>query len=74
MTTPRTGQDTPTGTDPDGKYEQPGYEDKSIGQAVDQDSELVEELIEEEGGDTEAAEKRLEDESAGSPALKRQQD
>ncbi len=74
MTTPRTGQDTPTGTDPDGKYEQPGYEDKSIGQAVDQDSELVEELIEEEGGDTEAAEKRFEDESAGSPALKRQQD
>ena len=73
MTTPRTGQDTPTGTDPDGKYEQPGYEDKSIGQAVDQDSELVEELIEEEGGDTEAAEKRFEDESAGSPALKRQQ-
>ena len=74
MTTPHTGQDTPTGTDPDGKYEQPGYEDKSIGQAVDQDSELVEELIEEEGGDTEAAEKRFEDESAGSPALKRQQD
>ena len=45
------GTDTPTGTDPDAKWDQPGYEDKSLGQAVDQDSELVDELLEESGGD-----------------------
>lgn len=70
---PRRGEDTPTGTDPEGKYDRPGYEDKSFGQAVDQDAELVDQLVEEEGGDTDAAEERFEDESAGSPALKRQQ-
>ena len=44
------GRDTATGTDPDAKYEQPGFEDKSLGQAVNQDMDLVEELIEESGG------------------------
>lgn len=68
------GTDTPTGTDPDAKYDEPGYEDKSIGQAVEQDEELVDELLEETGGDVEEAEKRFEEESAGSPALERQQD
>jgi hypothetical protein len=66
------GHDTPTGTDPDAKYDQPGYEDKSIGQAVNQDEELVDELLEETDGDLEEAEARFEDESAGSPALHRQ--
>ena len=50
------GTDTPTGTDPDAKWSEPGYEDKSLGQAVDQDSELAEQLLDEEGGDEAAAE------------------
>lgn len=66
------GQDTPTGTDPDAKYEQPGYEDKSIGQAEQQDEELVDKLLEEEGGDEAAAEERFEKESAGAPAREAQ--
>ena len=66
------GTDTPTGTDPDAKWSEPGYEDKSLGQAVDQDSELAEEILDEEGGDEQAAEKRFEDESLGSPARERQ--
>ncbi|UDY37474.1 hypothetical protein [Dermatobacter hominis] len=66
------GTDTPTGTDPDAKYEQPGYEDKSFGQAVDQDQDLVDELLEETGGDTDEAERRFEEESAGAPAAERQ--
>ena len=66
------GTDTPTGTDPDAKYEQPGYEDKSFGQAVDQDQELVDELLEETGGDTDEAERRFEEESAGARAAERQ--
>jgi hypothetical protein len=74
MNTPRPGQDTATGTDPDAKYAQPGYEDKSLGQAVEQDEELVDQLLEEEGGDTSKAEERFEEESAGSPTLKRQHD
>jgi hypothetical protein len=74
MSTPRPGHDTATGTDPDAKYDQPGYEDKSLGQAVNQDEELVEELLEEEGGDAGAAEARFKEESAGAPALDRQDD
>ena len=66
------GKDTATGTDPDAKYEQPGYEDKSFGQAVNQDQELVDELVEETGGDTEEAAERFEDESAGAPTIRRQ--
>jgi hypothetical protein len=68
------GRDTPTGTDPHAKYDRPGYEDKSIGQAVNQDEELVDELLEETDGDVDEAEERFEDESAGSPALHRQHD
>lgn len=74
-TTPRTtpaGTDTPTGTDPDAKYDEPGYEDKSFGQAVDQDSELAEKLVEEADGDEAAAAERFEEESAGAPARERQ--
>jgi hypothetical protein len=57
--------DTPTGTDPDATYEQPGYEDKSIGQAANQDQELVDELLEEAGGDTEAAQREFAERSHG---------
>jgi hypothetical protein len=67
------GRDTATGTDPDAKYEQPGFEDKSLGQAVNQDMELVDELIEEEDGNLDRAEKRFDQESAGSPVLERQE-
>lgn len=74
MSDPQPGQDTATGTDPDAKYEQPGYEDKSFGQAVDSDQELADELLDEEGGDAGAAEQRFEQESAGAPARERQSD
>jgi len=67
------GRDTATGTDPDAKYEQPGFEDKSLGQAVNQDMERVDDLIAEEGGDLDRAEERFEKESSGSPVLERQQ-
>ncbi|MDQ1383224.1 MAG: hypothetical protein QOG65_603, partial [Actinomycetota bacterium] len=66
------GHDTATGTDPDAKYDTPGYEDKSFGQAVNQDQELVEELLEETDGDVEESERRFGHESAGSPAIARQ--
>lgn len=69
-----TGTDTPTGTDPDAKYEQPGYEDKSLGQAVNQDAALVDELVDATGGDLDEAEDRFEEESAGAPTLDRQRD
>jgi hypothetical protein len=66
------GRDTATGTDPDAKYEQPGYEDKSLGQAVNQDAELAERIADEEGEDTERGAERFADEAAGGPTLKRQ--
>ena len=66
------GTDTPTGTDPDAKYDQPGYEDKSIGQATKQDEQLAEDLLEESGGDEDEAAARFEKESAGAPARERQ--
>lgn len=66
------GRDTATGTDPDAKYDQPGFEDKSFGQAVKQDADLADRLMDEEDGDTTRAEERFADESTGSPALKRQ--
>ena len=69
--TPPAGQDTPTGTDPDAKYDEPGYEDKSFGQAVGQDQELADRIEQETGDDSEAAE-RFEEESAGAPARDRQ--
>lgn len=72
MTTPQPGQDTTTGTDPDAKYEAPGYEDKSFGQAVDQDAQLAEELLDEEGGDGQRAASRFDDEATGAPARRRQ--
>lgn len=70
---PRPGTDTATGTDPDATYDQPGYEDKSLGQAVNQDQDLVEELLEETDGDEEAAEERFEEESTGAPTRRRQE-
>jgi hypothetical protein len=70
---PQSGTDTPTGTDPNAKYETPGYEDKSLGQAGNQDQELVDELLDETGGDEQEAERRFERESAGAPKLERQQ-
>lgn len=66
------GTDTPTGTDPDAKYDEPGYEDKSIGQATAQDEQLADELLEETGGDEAEAAERFEKESAGAPARERQ--
>jgi hypothetical protein len=66
------GRDTATGTDPAAKWTGPGYEDKSLGQAVNQDNELVDRLVQETGGDLDAAEARFEEESAGAPALERQ--
>jgi hypothetical protein len=67
-----TGRDTATGTDPNAKWSVPGFEDKSLGQAVNQDADLVDRLVEETGGDLDAAEARLNEESAGAPALHRQ--
>jgi hypothetical protein len=69
----QSGRDTATGTDPSAKYAQPGYEDKSLGQAVQQDQQLVDRLVSETGGDMHAAESRFRAESAGSPALARQE-
>src|SRR5918911_3661667 len=46
------GTDTATGTDPNAKYREPGYQDKSLGQAVNQDAELADRLMAETGGDT----------------------
>ena len=69
---PPTGQDTPTGTDPDATYDEPGYEDKSMGQAGNEDQELAERLLRESGGDAEEAARRFEEESAGAPARERQ--
>ena len=66
------GRDTATGTDPDAKWSEPGYEDKSLGQAVNQDAELVDRLVQETRGDLDAAEARFNEESAGAPALDRQ--
>jgi hypothetical protein len=71
--TPAPGTDTATGTDPAASYDQPGYEDKSLGQAVDQDSALVDELLEATGGDETEAAARFEHESAGRTTLRRQQ-
>ena len=62
-------RDTPTGTDPNAKYEQPGYEDKSFGQAVNEDQDLVEALMDETDGDEEEADRRFRKESAGAPRL-----
>jgi hypothetical protein len=47
---PEPGHNTATGTDPDAKCESPGYEDKSFGQAVNQDQKLVDDLLEETHG------------------------
>jgi hypothetical protein len=66
------GRDTPTGTDPFAKYTQPGYEDKSFGQAVKADQELADQLVREERGSYDAASRRFDVESAGAPALARQ--
>lgn len=68
----QTQQDTPTGTDPDAEYDKPGFEDKSLGQAVQQDEELADELVDETGGDESEAERRFEEESKGRPARERQ--
>ncbi len=67
-----TPHDTATGTDPNAKYDHPGYEDKSLGQAVNADMDLVDELVQEEHGDLGRAEQRFAEESAGAPALRRQ--
>jgi hypothetical protein len=63
------GRDTATGTDPQAKYDEPGYEDKSLGQAAAQDAELAERLAN-ETADLDEAERRFEAEAVGSPALR----
>lgn len=68
-----TGWDTPTGTDPDAKYTEPGFQDVSFGQAVDRDMQLADRLLEETGGDRRAAASRFEREATGAPTLARQQ-
>jgi hypothetical protein len=73
VTPPARGpRDTPTGTDPRAKYSEPGYEDKSFGQAVAQDQALVDRLVRETGGDFSEADARFRRESAGAPVLARQ--
>jgi hypothetical protein len=67
------GYDTPTGTDPDAKYSEPGYEGKSFGQAVNQDQALVDRLVQENDGDVGRAAQAFQNESAGAPALERQE-
>lgn len=62
------GADTPTGTDPDEVYEEPGYQDVSLGQAVNRDAELVDELTA-ETNDLEEAERRFSNEATGRPRL-----
>jgi hypothetical protein len=69
----RVGFDTPTGTDPAAKYSEPGYQDKSFGQAVEQDQQLVDRLVRDSGGDMNAAESQFREESAGAPVLDRQE-
>jgi hypothetical protein len=69
---PEPGTDTPTGTDDEATYDQPGYEDKSFGQAVDADQELVDRLVDDADGDLEESEARFEQESTGAPARERQ--
>ncbi len=71
-TRPEPGTDTPTGTDEDAKYDEPGYEDKSFGQAVNADQELVERLTQDSDGDLAESEATFEEESAGAPARERQ--
>jgi len=68
---PYGGTDTTTGTDPDAKYEGPGFEDKSFGQAVAADLELAAEIAE-ESETIEEADARFREEATGAPALKRQ--
>ena len=70
--TPQPARDTATGTHPDAKYDHPGYEDKSFGQAVNQDQDLVDDLIAEADGDLDEASRHFEEQSAGAPARKRQ--
>jgi hypothetical protein len=67
------GADTPTGTDPDEVYEEPGYQDVSLGQAVNRDAELVDRLAA-ETDDVEEAERRFAGEATGRPVLARQED
>ena len=55
---------TDAGQDP---HQEPsgGEVENWMGQEVQEDEELVDRLVAEEGGDVEAAEKRFEEESAG---------
>lgn len=69
----RVGYDTPTGTDPAAKYREPGYQDKSFGQAVAEDQERVDGLLREHGGDADEAAITFRNVSSGAPALERQE-
>jgi len=69
----RVGYDTPTGTDPNAKYTEPGYQGKSFGQAVSEDQELVDDLVRDNAGDLDNAAMTFRSASAGAPALERQE-
>jgi hypothetical protein len=62
------GADTPTGTDPDEVYTEPGYQDVSLGQAVNRDAELVDRLAA-DTDDIGEAERRFSEEATGRPKL-----
>lgn len=64
------GRDTPTGTDPEATYEEPGYQDVSLGQAVERDRELAEELVA-ETDDVGEASRRFAKQARGAPMLGR---
>lgn len=65
--------DTATGTDPNAKYSAAGFEDKSLGQAVNQDAVLADRLLAESHGNEAEAEQRFREESAGAPKLRAQE-
>lgn len=60
--------ETRTGVDPDAEYTEPGYQDKSLGQAVNQDAELADRLTE-ESATVEEASDRFAEGAVGAPAL-----
>lgn len=70
MPAERQGSDTPTGTDPDAAYTEPGYQDVSFGQAVERDRQLAEDLVA-ETDDVGEAEERFAAEARGAEVLRR---
>jgi hypothetical protein len=65
------GRDTPTGIDPEAKYIEPGYKDKSFGQATVEDAQLAEDLMV-DAETIHEAEQRYEHDAIGGPVIDRQ--